>query len=84
MTPEELEKIAENTDLLEIGRQEIENTLIELRDARISFLNRGNGLVCREFNGESSDIIRMGPETALRIGLKAIAKHMRENECPKS
>lgn len=34
------------------------------------------GLVIREKDGSASNIIRFGPETALRIGLKAIEKHL--------
>ena len=74
-----LEKIAEDNDLLEVGRKAIEDVLVEWRDDRLSTI-RGNGLVIRELNGDSSDIIRMGPEDALRIGLKAIAKHIEKKE----
>jgi len=57
----------------ERGRQAIEDALIEMRDARM-FMVRGNGLVVREKDGTPSDIILMGPEMALRIGLRAIAE----------
>lgn len=75
-----LHEIAENRELLEIGRREIEKTLIEFRDSRLSELMRGNGLVIREKDGTESSIIRFGPEVALSIGLKAIAAHL---ESPK-
>jgi hypothetical protein len=65
-------KIAEDQELLEIGRKAIEDALIEFRDDRLSTPMRGNGLVIREKDGKDSSIIRMGPEMALSIGLKAI------------
>lgn len=71
-----INEIAENEDLLEIGRKAIEETLLEWRDSRLSEFTRGNGLVIREKDGSDSSIIRFGPETALSIGLKAIAKHL--------
>lgn len=68
-----IKEVVELSDeLLEIGRKAIEDTLVEWRDNRLSELNRGNGLVIREKGGEDSSIIRFGPETALRIGLKAM------------
>ncbi len=72
----DLTKIAEDEELLEIGRKAIEDTLIEWRDQRLSQPMRCNGLVVRESDGKESPIIRFGPETALRIGLRAIAKHL--------
>lgn len=74
----ELEAIAENDQLLEIARSAIEDTLIEYRDARISQPMRGNGLVCREYDRTPSSLIRFGPETAVRIGLKAIIEHLKQ------
>ncbi len=74
----DLKSIAENEELLEIGRKAIEKTLIEWRDNRLSEFMRNNGLVCREKDGTASSIIRFGPETALSIGLKAIAKHLEQ------
>jgi len=68
----DLKRIYENPQMLEIGRKAIEDVLIELRDSRISMMTRGNGLVIREVDGNPSSIIRLGPEDALRIGLKAI------------
>lgn len=57
----------------EIARKAIEDVLIDLRDSRISVLFRNNGLVVNESDGRASPIIRMGPETAVRIGIAAIA-----------
>ena len=62
-------------ELLEIGRKAIEDVLIEWRDSRLSEFTRGNGVVIREKDGKDSNIIRFGPETALKIGIKAMLKH---------
>lgn len=78
MIAEHLRIIAENTVLLEIARVAIEDALVELRDSRISAL-RNNGLVIRERDGKDSDIIRMGSEDALKIGLRAIAEHLEKS-----
>lgn len=75
---DELETISGDRELLEIGRRAIENELIEWRNDRLSTLNRGNGLVIKEKDGKESSVIRFGPEDALRIGLRAIAKAKRE------
>ena len=69
----DLKIIADDGRLLEIGRKAIEDELLKWRDSRMSEPFRGNGLVVRESGGENSHVIRFGPETALRIGLKAIA-----------
>lgn len=71
-----LESVTKDPDLLEIARRAIESTLIEWRDSRMSFPQRNNGLVVREADGKRSDLIRMGPETAVRIGLLAISQHL--------
>ena len=67
-------KITDDERLIEVGRKAIEDALIEMRDLRASEFLRGNGLVIREADGTDSHIIRFGPETALRIGLTAIAE----------
>jgi len=77
---EQLKEIIDNARLLEIGRKAIEDELIEWRDNHLSMFNRGNGLVVRERDGKDSSIIRFGPETALRIGLKAIMEHLAMKE----
>ena len=73
-------RVIESDELLEVGRRAIEKTLIEWRDSRLSTMDRNNGLVVREKSGEYSNIIRFGPEMALRIGLKAIAEHTEKQE----
>ena len=75
-----LEKIIDSPELLEIGRKAIEDSLIGFRDDRISEFNRGNGFVIREHDGKSSHVIRFGPETGLRIALKAIGKHLKSKK----
>lgn len=70
-------QITNAPDLLEIARKAIEDELIELRDSRIGMV-RNNGLCIKERDGSPSDIIRLGPEHAMAIGLKAIAKHIGE------
>jgi hypothetical protein len=71
-----LRQIAKDTELLEVARQAIEDTLIEWRDERLSSPFRNNGLVVKERDGKPSHIIRIGPEEAVSIGLKAIAAHL--------
>jgi hypothetical protein len=71
-----LRKIAEDDALLEIGRKAIEDQLVEMRDARM-FTIRNNGLVIREADGKESSTIRLGSEVALKIGLEAIAEHLK-------
>ncbi len=68
--------IANNREVLEIGRVAIEDVLVSMRDAHMSIIGRNNGLVINGYNGETSHVIRMGPEDALRIGLKAMAKDL--------
>ena len=68
--------IAEDDDLLEVGRKAVETALVEWRDSRLFEFPRGNGLVIRERDGKDSSMIRFGPEMGIRIGLKAIAQHL--------
>ena len=70
-----IKEVVELSDeLLEIGRKAIEDVLVEWRDNRLSEFTRGNGLVIREKDGKDSSIIRFGPETALKIGMRAIGE----------
>lgn len=73
-----IQKLANDDELLEVGRKAVEDVLVEWRNSRISMCLRGNGLVIRERNGGASSIIRMGPEQAMKIGLKAIAEHIKK------
>ena len=72
-------EVANDTVLLEIGRKAVEDVLVDYRDSRIGQFQRGNGLVIKESNGTPSNIIRIGTEDALRIGLQAIAKYMEKS-----
>lgn len=72
-----LEELLEREDLLEVGRKAVEDALIDLRESRVSILNRGNGLVCREKDRTPSHIIRMGTEQALVVAIKAIIEAQR-------
>lgn len=75
-----LTDIADCPELLEVARLAIEDVLIDMRDSRISMFGRGNGLVVKESDGTESSIIRMGPEAAVQIGLRAIAKRLETAE----
>ena len=68
----DIQTILDRPDLQEIARLAVEDTLVELRDDRISMLFRNNGLTIKEYDGSPSNIIRLGFEQALVIGLKAI------------
>lgn len=73
----ELRRLADDPELLyNVPRRAIEDALIEFRNSRISMPMRRNGLVVREPDGSDSSIIRMGPETAVRIALQALADHL--------
>jgi hypothetical protein len=74
-----LETVAGDDDLLEVGRQAIEDALVEFRDSRM-FTLRNNGLVIKEKDGRDSYVIRFGSEDAIRIGLRAIVKHLKEGK----
>jgi len=79
-----LKCVSQNPILLEVGRKAIEDTLVQLRDGRISFPTRGNGLVIREKDGTRSPAIRLGSEDALRIGLRAIAEYIEQKNNERS
>lgn len=70
---------ATDVDLLRAAHKAIEDVLVEWRDERISTPFRGNGLVIRERDGKESSTIRMGPEEAMSIGLKAIADRLEKS-----
>ena len=70
MTRKELQDLLTDENL-EIARKAIEDALIDRRDSGISIL-RNNGLVIKYKSGNDSDIIRMGAEEAIAIGMEAI------------
>jgi hypothetical protein len=78
LTAKDLENLAKNEDLMEVGRKAIEDELVDWRDRRLSTLLRNNGFTIKEKNGKPSDIIRFGPEVGVDIALRAIAKHLRK------
>lgn len=67
-------KLEVTDEELEIARQAIEEELIWRRDNRVMEI-RNNGLCVKEKDGTPNPMIRMGAETAIAIGLKAINKH---------
>lgn len=58
-------------DCIEIGRQAVENAVIELRDCGVSMMC-GNGISCREKDGTPSSMIRMRTDNAIMTALKAM------------
>ncbi len=68
-------ELADNNELLEVGRRAIELELIDWRDRRL-FTLRNNGLVIKEKDGTDSSIVRFGSEVALKIGLRAMHEHL--------
>lgn len=71
-----LDSLADDGELLyNVARKAIEDELIEWRDSRL-FVLRNNGFVIKEEDGSDSHIIRFGPETGVRIALKAMAQHI--------
>lgn len=72
-----LQDLLLNPEILEIGRLAVEDSLVELRDARLSVM-RNNGLVIKERDGSPSSIIRLHIEGALGIGIQAMLKALVE------
>lgn len=68
-----LRALSEDQAALETARKAIEDTLVEWRESRLSEPLRGNGLVIKESDGTHSHVIRFGPETAMQVGLRALA-----------
>jgi len=75
----DLIEISKNEELLEVGRIAVERVLIDWRNRRLSEAFRGNGLVIREKDGKESNVIRFGPELAIKIGLEAIHEHLQKS-----
>ena len=60
---------------IEAARRHIEDLLIEFRDMRVSIAPggpAGHGLVVREPDGASSDIMRLRTGEAIRIAVKTM------------
>jgi hypothetical protein len=79
MNAEDVRKIADNNELLEIGRKAIEDLLVEFRDSRMSMMC-GNGFVIREKDGRESSVIRLRTDMGLQVALKAIAEHLQKGK----
>lgn len=74
-----LRELADDYELLEVGRKAIEDQLIEMRDSRMFIIRQGagnNGFVVRERDGKPSEVIRFGPEVGLQIAFRAMAEHL--------
>lgn len=74
-----IHELLKKPELLEVGRKAVEDQLVEMRDARISQLFRGNGLVIKEKDGSESSLIRLGTDDAIRIALQAIEEYLGKN-----
>ena len=61
MNKQDLTELANNEELLEIGRKAIEDVLVDWRDSRLSEFTRNNGLVIRERDGKDSTLHRGHP-----------------------
>lgn len=72
----QLNAIAEDRELIEVGRKALEDLLVEMRDERISTPLAANGLVIKEVDGRSSSMIRVTTPEAITLAIKAIAKHL--------
>jgi hypothetical protein len=69
-------------DALAVAHKAVEDALVEFRDRRISVLNRGNGFVVRERDGQPSDIMRLGTRDGLRIGIAAYLEALESGREP--
>jgi hypothetical protein len=82
-TPEQqatvLRELADDRELLwNVARLAIEDELVDWRDRGLMQPLRNNGLVIRYKDGTPNEIIRFGPETAVRIALLALAEHLEQ------
>lgn len=60
-----------NQEALTAAHLAVEDMLVEMRDARIGVLGRGNGFIINEYDGSPSSIMRLGTREGLRIGIEA-------------
>jgi hypothetical protein len=58
-------------EALTAAHKAVEDVLVELRDQQISVLDRGNGFVIRDPDGQPSSIMRLSARDGLRIGIAA-------------
>lgn len=71
-----LQAVLDDALLIEAGRLEVENQLIEFRDDGMWEGFHNNGLVVKNRDGSESNLIRMGPAFGLRIALRGIIKEL--------
>lgn len=76
-TRDAIRRVAGDKTVAEVAVNEIRTTLIEFRDSRISFFNKGNGFAIVEENGQPSPHIRIWTPDAVRMTLEAVSKHLR-------
>lgn len=74
-----LEEVVGRPDLLEIARRAVEDELIDLRDSGM-FILRNNGFSVKERDGTPSNVMRLGTEMGMQIGLEAIIEHLKKEE----
>jgi hypothetical protein len=60
-----------NEDALTAAHLAVEDVLVNFRNNRISVLGPANGFVIREYDGEPSNIMRLGTRDGLRIAINA-------------
>lgn len=71
----ELRRLAEDPEVLKALHLHVEDELIEWRDSG-RFMMTANGLVVRDRDGSSSDVIRIGTRMAITMILRAAADRL--------
>lgn len=74
--PQKLRKLADDRLAIQTVHIALEDELIELRDDRISFPFRANGLVVREKDASPSDAIRIPTDEAVKRVIKILADYV--------
>lgn len=75
-----LRELADDHELLyNVPRRAIEDELVDWRDSG-RFMLRNNGFVINESDGTPGRVIRFGPETGVRIALRALADHLEADD----
>ncbi len=68
-------RVAEDPYLLQIAHQKIEDVAIGMRDAGM-FVDRANGIVCRDYDRTPSSMIRISTPDAVALAFQAVADHL--------
>ncbi len=76
----ELRKLATDPKILKRIHLTIEDLLVEFRDSGIGLIGPANGLIIKEKDGSSSDVIRLDTRGAVRLTLKTLADILDEKE----